>query len=102
MPGTFAAIPGLKLQVIAQVSVSSGSATQVTATTPTIHPKQSVSIQAPSGNTASIWVGLSTVTNTNALAELQPGQQCSFPSWDPSTLYLYATSSGQKANVGWI
>lgn len=101
MRAVFQAIPSVKLQCGAQVAVANGSATQLQATSPAILAKAGVTVQAPSTNTGSIWVGDSTVTNTKGL-ELQAGQAWTFEVCDPSFLYVYATTNNQKANYGWI
>ena len=90
-----------KLQVGTQVSVGNGSATQLQATSPTILAKQGVLVQALSTNTVSIWVGGSDVTNTKGI-ELAAGQSIMVPTSDPSRLYVYTTTTSQKANYAWI
>ena len=85
----------------AQVSVPNGSAAAILAATPSDPAKEGIVVQAASTNSASIWVGKADVTNTKGI-ELTAGQSVSIECSDPSTVFVYATSSGQKANGAWV
>lgn len=102
MPSSFTALPNVNWQVGAQQSLTAVTAKQVKTSSPTIPAKQGVQIQAPSTNTASIWVGAdNTVTNTNGI-EIQPGMSETIGITDPSKLWVYAVASSQTFNYAWL
>lgn len=100
---TASAIPYVTPQDVAQVTLSTTSATQLVASSPSVLAKQCVVVQAASTNAKSIYVGGPNVASTGTPRglELQPGQSIPFQVQDPSTIYAAATVIGDKVNVGW-
>lgn len=93
------AIPGFGLQMLADVSVTSGAPTQVAPGTAL--SVQGVTVQAPKANTIAVYVGGSDVSATKGF-ELQPGQSMTLPVQDTTTLWVFAASGGQVVKVGWV
>lgn len=57
-----------------------------------------VLVQAPSVNTASVYVGPSGVTIQNGI-EITPGAAVFLPITDPAAIYVISTSSSQKVRA---
>lgn len=95
------ALPGVVLQSGAQVTLTASTRAPLLAVSPASLAKQGLIVQAPSGNSGSIWIGDSTVDSTHGI-ELTAGQSVSINATDPSLVYAYATASGQRANFAWL
>lgn len=101
MPGTTVATNGT-LRTMAQVTVPTGSAAQLTTSVldSNVKARQGVILQSLSTNTASIWVGDSN-TAVNRGLEITPGNSVTVPIDDPSHIYSISGTSSQKLNVVW-
>ena len=76
-----------------EVSVPTGSAAAITATSFTC--KSGVLVLSLPANTATVYIGDSTVTTSNGLP-LAPGDRIFIPVINPASIFVISGSSGQK------